>query len=360
MALRDLVTLLLSIGASIVVGSVIMLAYEQNPIDVYTLLLRGAFGSERAFFVCLQRATPLVFTAVAFTLALRSGVFNMGIDGQLIVGAMCGTIVGVRLDMPAPVHLPMVFLAGFAGGALWAFVPAVMRQKLGISEIITTIMMNYIGSNLIAYLLMYVVRVSPMLAETDFVQQSAKLPQFQELVSGLGTGSQAHIGIIVAFAASIVVYLVLKHTTIGYEWRMAGISIPFADFVGVNVDRAAIRSFLVSGGIAGLGGIVEILGVWRRYKQGFGLGLGLKGTLAALLGGQTVVGSTIAAVFYGAMEGAGMNVEWLGTLPRQLIDILLGLVIFFAAAPGIWDVLSRIKWVAPPELVQRTSEDQQP
>jgi simple sugar transport system permease protein len=296
-------------------------------------------------------------TAVASTLAFRTGVFNIGVESQVVIGGIVGTYAGFAFNLPAILHIPVCFLAAFVAGALWAAIPALMRQKLGISEIITTIMTNYIGTFLNSYLLQYVLAVSKRLTETPFIKDSAKLPQFIELMPSLGAGNRAHVGIFFALAISAILYVILQRTKIGFEWRMVGLSVPFAEFVGVNTGRTFIGGFLASGGIAGLAGLLEGLGVWRRWRSGITLGFGFKGNLAALLGGRTIIGSTLSGIFYGAMEAGALGVEWSAGVPRQLIDIIVGLIIFFMAAPGLWDILKRIKWVSAPSLVERTTEE---
>jgi simple sugar transport system permease protein len=340
-----------------VVGSIIMVWYGQNPFEIYGLLFKGAFGSQRSIFISIQRATPLIFTAIASTLAFRTGVFNVGVEGQFFIGAICGTFVGYAFELPMIIHLPLTMLAGFLGGAIWAYFPTIMRQKLGISEIITTIMTNYIATNLISYLTNYPMRHTLTTPETPPVQESARLVQFVELSENLGKGSQAHVGIFIALAVVAAMYFIFKRTKVGYEWRMVGISFPFSEFGGMNLDRTFISGMLVSGGIAGLGGIVEILGVWREYKNLFAIGFGFRGNLAALLGGQTILGSTVAALFYGGMEAGALGLEWATGVPRQLIDVVVGLIIFFMAAPGMWAFVRRIRWARAPELVQRTTEE---
>jgi simple sugar transport system permease protein len=345
--------------AAVLVGSLIMVWTGHNPLEIYRLLFTGAFGSERAIFISLQRATPLIFTALASTLAFRTGVFNVGVEGQFFIGAISAAFVGYAVNLPLILHMPLTLLAGFLGGAVWAYFPTIMRQKLGISEIITTIMTNYIATYLISYLTNYPLRHTPTTPETPPVHSSAVLPQFVELTDGaLGRGTQAHVGIFLALATMGVLYYIFRRTTIGYEWRMVGLSFPFSEFGGINLDRTFIGGMLVSGGIAGLGGAVEILGVWREYKDLFAIGFGFRGNLAALLGGQTIIGSTVAALFYGSMEAGALGLEWSAGVPRQLIDIVVGLIIFFMAAKGMWDFVKRIKfqWRPTPDAGDQTIE----
>lgn len=351
-------SILLSILAAVIVGSIIMILYGQNPFEIYRLLFKGAFGSQLAFFTSIQRATPLIFTAVASTLAFRTGVFNVGVEGQFFIGAICGTFVGYALELPMIIHLPLTLLAGFLGGAIWAYFPTIMRQKLGISEIITTIMTNYIATLLISFLTNYPMRDTPTTPETPPVQPTARLAQFVELTDKtIGRGTQAHIGIFLALLMVVVMYFIFKRTKLGYEWRMVGLSFPFSEFGGINLDKTFIGGMLVSGGIAGLGGIIEILGVWREYKDLFATGFGFRGNLAALLGGQTIVGSTIAALFYGSMESGALALAREANVPRQLIDIVVSLIIFFMAAEGMWTFVKRIKWLRETDAMRRTTTD---
>jgi simple sugar transport system permease protein len=355
--LRRSMTVILSLIAAILVGSLVILWYGENPVIIYFHLFQGAFGSQRAIFISLQRATPLIFTAVASSIAFRTGVFNLGVEGQFFIGAILGTLVGYAVELPMILHLPLTLLAGFVGGAIWAYFPTIMRQKLGISEVITTIMTNYIATFLISYLTNYPMRASPTTPETPPVQPTTRLLQFVEINGKLGKGTQAHVGIFIAIAVVILLYYIFKRTTVGYEWRMVGLSFPFSEFGGINLDRTFITGMLVSGGIAGLGGIVEILGVWREYKNLFARGFGFRGNLAALLGGRTVIGSAVAAMFYGSMEAGALNLEWSAGIPRQLIDVIVGLIIFFMAAEGMWEFAKKIKIGRASELVRRTSGD---
>jgi len=360
-AFQRSIGIVLSILAAVLVGSLIMIWYKQNPLEIYTLLLKGAVGSQRSLFIAMQRATPLIFTAIASTIAFRTGVFNIGVEGQFFIGAICGTFVGYAFELPTIIHLPLTLLAGFLGGAAWAYFPTVMRQKLGISEIITTIMTNYIATHLISYLTNYPMRASPTTTETPPVQATTRLPQFIELTrewaKPLGKGTQAHFGIFIALAVVAIVYFIFKRTKMGYEWRMVGISFPFSEFGGIHLDRTFVGGMLVSGGIAGLGGIVEILGVWREYKNLFAIGFGFRGNLASLLGRQSVIGSLVAALFYGSMEAGALGLEWAAGIPRQLIDIVIGLIIFFMAAEGMWDFVKRIKWVRAPGAARKTTQE---
>ncbi|MEI6289503.1 MAG: hypothetical protein WCP19_03650, partial [Chloroflexota bacterium] len=171
-------TIILSILAAVLIGSIIMILYGVNPLEVYKALLQGALLSEKGRYVSIQRATPLIFTAIASALAFRTGVFNVGVEGQFFIGAITATWVGYQFQLPTIIHLPVTLLAGFLGGAAWAFIPTIMRQKLGVSEIITTIMTNYLATNLVSWLCNYPMRATPQVAETPFVQPTAVLPQF--------------------------------------------------------------------------------------------------------------------------------------------------------------------------------------
>ena len=336
-------TILMAILAAAIVGSIIMILVDRNPIVVYRLLFQNAFGSQRALFITIQRATPLIFTAIASSIAFRTGVFNVGVEGQFLIGAIAGTFVGYAVELPMILHLPLALLTGFVGGALWAFIPTLMRQKLGVSEIITTIMTNYIATFFISWLTNYPMREDPTVAQTPIVQDTARIPQFVNLNPNLGKGTQAHLGIFIALAVVITTWYIFKYTKLGYQWRMVGLSALFSEFGGISMNKTFIGGMLVSGGIAGLGGAVEILGVWRRYKDLFATGFGFKGNLASLLGGQTIIGSTIAALFYGGLEAGALGLEWETGIPRQLIDIVVGLIIFFMAAQGMWGFLTQIK-----------------
>ena len=197
----------------------------------------------------LQRATPLIFTAIASTLAFRTGVFNVGVEGQFFIGAICGTFVGYALKLPMIIHLPLTLLAGFLGGAIWAYFPTIMRQKLGVSEIITTIMTNYIATFLISYLTNYPMRALPYHTGDSACAAdgaSGAVCRIDERDDGQGHAgpSRYFSGILMV----VVMYFIFKRTKLGYEWRMVGLSFPFSEFGGINLDRTFIGGMLVSGG----------------------------------------------------------------------------------------------------------------
>jgi ABC-type uncharacterized transport system permease subunit len=164
------------------------------------------------------------------------------------------------------------------------------------------------------------------------------------------------LGLFLALAVVAIIYFVFKRTKLGYEWRMVGLSFPFSQFGGISLDRTFIGGMLVSGGLAGLGGAAEILGVWRKYKDLFAVGFGFNGNLCALLGRQSVIGTTVAALFYGSMQAGAMGLDWATGVPRQLIDIVVSLIIFFMAAEGMWDFVKRIK-LGGGEVRRTTSQE---
>ena len=253
------ITILCSILLGVLAGSIIMMWYGVDPIKVYSSLLQGAFLSEKGRFVTIQRATPLIFTAIASALAFRTGVFNVGVEGQFFIGAITATYVGYAVNLPMIIHLPLTLFAGFLGGAAWAYIPTLMRQKLGVSEIITTIMANYIASNLVSYLTNYPMKAKPTVAETPFVLPSATLAQFVDINPQLGRGTQANVGIFIALIMVFVMWYIFKRTKIGYEWRLVGLSPLFSEFSGINLTRTFIGGMLVSGGLAGLWSLVTPL-----------------------------------------------------------------------------------------------------
>ena len=335
---RYLFQLLLCVMLSILVGSLIVLIVGENPITVYRLLFREAFFSPLGLMIAIQRATPLIFTSVAAAIAFQGGAINMGLAGQFMVGAAIAAVAGYGLPpMPSVIAIPLIFLLCAIGGAGAAFIPAIFRRVSGVSEVITGMISNL----LIPPLIMFVINSNSSLRAARFgassqgVRESVQLPQFAEITrGGLGAGTKANVGLFIAIGLALILSWLLSRSKIGYEIRMTRANYSFAEFAGIRASRSFFISMMLSGAVAALAGTVEILGVWRQYQMGT-LVVGNKGLIVALIGGQHLVGSLLAALFYGGLESGAMNVAWFTSIPRPLVDILVELIVIMSAFPSM-------------------------
>lgn len=322
-----------------ITGGIILAILGYNPFQAYGLIFQGAFAGKYAITESLVIATPLIFTALSFAIAYRCGVINLGAEGQLYIGAVASGFVAIYADfLPGPLLMIASILAGFIGGALWGFIAGWLKVKFGASELITTIMMNYIGINLVGYLVFGPMRepgaVEPF---SRFVQESARL-------SVIVPGSRLSLSFILALVAIVFYFLFLWKTTIGYEMRVVGQNKEAARYAGIHVNRRALLAMIIAGGFAGLAGASEVLSTQFRVYSNVSKGLGFDGIAIALVGANAPIGILFSGIFFGAMRGGAGLMQVMMQTPVSVIDMLFALIIIFITAPMIYEFFKeRIK-----------------
>jgi simple sugar transport system permease protein len=320
---------IIAILAAFLVGAIVLLATGYSPIEAYGAMISGAFGDVYGIAQTFTKATPIIFTALAFLFAFKSGLFNIGAEGQLLIGGFTAAVVGISFSgLPIFVHLPLALIAGAAGGALWGFIPAVLKAKLGAHEVITTMMLTYVAIYLTSYMVNYPLKAPGWVPQTVFIASSAELPR---LLPQTQLSASFILSLIVA---GITVY-VLQKTTIGYEVRAIGLNPAAAESSGINIERGLILALVISGALAGLGGAGEVLGVHHRYIDGFSPGYGWDGLAIALIGGLNPWGSVLAAILFGALRSGGMAMNRATGVPLDIIFVLQALLVLFVAAPRL-------------------------
>ncbi|MCL4562288.1 MAG: ABC transporter permease [Chloroflexi bacterium] len=343
----DVASSILAVIASFLVGALIVLLFGYSPWEAYKALLQGAFGSWYAASQTLANATPLIFTGLAVALAFRGGVFNIGGEGQLYVGGFAAALAGIYLHLPGVFSLLAALAAGALAGALWAFIPAILTGRNPAILVVTTIMMNPIGTLLADYLLRYhFLGPGATTFETAPVAPAAVLPRFSDQ-------SQLSFGILLAIAGIGLVYYLLFHTAWGFELRAVGYNPLAAKYAGMRSFRNTLATMAVSGALSGLAGAVVILGVYQRFVGGFSPGYGWDGIAVALLARNSPFAIILTAGLFGALRAGGINLNMATNLPVDLINVLLGLVICFVAAPDILRFLFSANW----RLKRRPSND---
>ncbi|APB35951.1 MAG: ABC transporter permease [Heyndrickxia faecalis] len=324
-----------SVILGLLAGALIMLVSGYNPVDGYIALWNGAFG--QAFYVgeTLRLATPYIFAGLAIAFAFRTGLFNIGAEGQLIVGWIAAVWVGVAFDLPKVIHLPLAILAACCAGAFWGFIPGLLKARLRVHEVIVTIMMNYIALHTSNYLIRNV--LSKQQDTTPHIHHSASLssPFFQKITDF----STLHNGIYLALVAVVVMWFIIEKTTLGFELKSVGFNQSASEYAGMSVNRSIILSMVISGAFAGLGGAMEGLGNYGfAFLQSNFSGIGFDGIAVALLGGNTAPGVLIAAVLFGALKVGSLNMPVDANVPNELVNIVIALIILFVASGYI------IKW----------------
>ncbi len=325
----------IAVVAAFIVGAVVLAVTGYDPVDAYAMMLRGAFGDIYGIGQTLTKATPIIFTALAFLFAMKSGLFNIGAEGQLVIGAFAAALVGISFDgLPALIHVPLALLAGALAGGAWGFIPAVLKAKLGAHEVITTMMLSYVATYLTSYMVNYPFKAPGWVAQTVPLDPSAQLPRILP-------PTQLSASFIIAIILVALTYIILQKTTLGYEVRASGLNPVAAESGGINVKRTMIIALVVSGAMAGLGGAGEVMGVHDRFIEGFSPGYGWDGLAVALVGGLHPVGVVIAAILFGALRSGGMTMTRVTHVPLDIVVILQSLVIIFVAAPMLIRYLLR-------------------
>lgn len=317
---------LLVVLLAFLVGAVIILLIGSNPLLAYGTLLRAAFGTVNGFAETMVKASPLMLAGLGVAVAYRAQFWNIGAEGQIYAGGITAALAGIYLSgLPAVVHLPLTLLAGVLGGAVWGFIPGVLKAKLEVNEVITTLMLNYIMIHLSAYLVH-----GPMRDQTSGITISPQL-QPQAWLPTIIPRTRFHAGILVAVAAALVIWFVILKTSIGFQIRAVGANQKAARVGGISVARTVIITMLLSGGLAGLAGAVEVAGVQHRLVEGFSPGYGYLAIAVALLANLNPIGIIFSSVFFAALLNGADAMQRAASVPVPVIYVIEGLVIFFIA-----------------------------
>jgi simple sugar transport system permease protein len=314
---------LLAVIVALLVGFLIIAISGDDPIEAYKALFTGAFGDRRAIGETLVLSVPLMLAGLAFAIAFRAGMFNIGAEGQLILGGLAAGIVGAwDLGVPRVIHLPLALLAAGIAGGLWGALPGALKAWSGAHEVITTIMLNYIAIRVLAYTVNEAggwLPVDPMLQATDPVQPSAKLPIILD-------GTRLHAGFILGILAAIVLWYLLFRMTFGYRVRTVGSSRGAADYAGISWKRTIILAMFTSGLLAGLGGAAEVLGLQGRTYN-ISPGYGFTAIAVGLVGRNHPFGIVLAALLFGMLRSGSTEMQNVAGTSKELVQILQGLVI---------------------------------
>ncbi len=315
---------------TIIVGTGLIVMSNADPMEAYANFFRGIFGNLNGFCEVFVKATPLIFTGLGCAVAFRTGFFNIGAEGQFYMGALTSAMVALGLQgVPGIVRIILALIIGFLAGGIWALIAAIFKAKFGISEIIVTIMLNYIAINLIGL----AVRTF-LMDPAGSVPQSAKIDESALLMQILPP-TRLHVGFILALLAVVIVWYLLEKTTLGYEIKVVGFNKRAAACNGISVMKNIVISAFLSGGLAGLAGVVEVLAIQKKLLEGISSNCGYTAVLIALMAGNHPVGVVVASIAMAAMQvGANTMQRQLG-VPSAIVDILVGLVVLLILAKGL-------------------------
>lgn len=324
-------SLLMSAAAflvSLLLSALIMLACGFNPLDAYAAILSGSLGSLRGVINTFVQATPLIFTGLAYSFAKKASLINLGVEGQMYMGALGAAIVGTAdLGLPLALHLPLAILASFVFGAAYGGIIGVMKVKFGSNEVVAGVMLNTIATCIVGYLLN-----GPMLAQNSSTTQSERVLETAQLPRLLSQ-YQLSIAIFIAVAACIFIYWFISRTTFGYELRGVGLNLKAAETAGISVGKVMIIAMCVSGGIAGLAGANQVLGVDRRLINNFSPGYGFNGIAVAALAADNPLGVIVAGTVFGLLTTGATELNRITSVPVEFVDVIQAMVVIFVTAP---------------------------
>ncbi len=359
----------LAVLTGLIVGALVILASGENPLVAYGALFAGSFGTPTEyiegfkvllatgdntvlikaiypFTESLVTATPYIFAGLSVALGFRCGLFNIGAEGQFFIGALCSAFVGYSLKgLPMIIHLPLALLGGTLGGAVWGMIPGYLKARFGAHEVVNTIMMNWIAFRLSDWLLSGPMKSSGFRPVTPNIEASAELPRF------FADPLRFNLGFFIALVVAYLVYWLLFKTTIGFEIRSVGANPDAAKYAGMNIVRNFVLVMFLAGGLAGLAGTSQVLGVDHWVGQGFSAGYGFDAIALALLGKSHPAGVVLAALLFGFLRSGATDMQSMANIPIDIISIIQGMVIVFIAAPDIIRWLYRIRGIKKEETV---------
>lgn len=330
---------MIAIVIGFVVGAVLLSLAGISPIAAYGKLVSSVFEKPKYVVWAITYATPLIFTGLSVAFSFRMGMFNIGAEGQFVVGGLAACVVGILVDVPAIIHIPLCILAAIGAGAIWGILVGILKIKRGINEVLSFIMFNWIAFYFSNYIINLEVihKVGGGEASKDILDSaSIKFPESVQTFLGC---SSANIGIILAVIAAGVIWFILKKTTLGYKICAVGFNKNAAVYGGINSNKTTLISMGISGALAGIGGAVQVLGMSGRISQFAGQeGYGFQGITVALIGASNPIGCVFAGFFYGAMKYGGSKLSLIDA-PSEIVDIIMGTIIFFIAISHVFKMI---------------------
>ena len=348
-SLRALLIPLLALLAALLAGAIVMLLSGDDPLAAYSGLFQGAFGDGKGWARTIRKTIPLILTGLSVAVAFKVSLFNIGASGQFVIGSIFAVAVGINFEgLPVFIHLPLALTAGIIGGMIWGAIPGILKVYTGAHEVIVTIMLNYVAA-LFASWTVYAGgtqgqtpgplwdRTAGAISETPDVLASAQIPWL------FGAPYRVHYGVFIALAAAVFIWWLIFKTPLGFEMRTVGHNMKAASYAGIRVNFTIILTMAIAGGLAGLAGAIETLGLNHKFAPEFGGAVGFDGITVALLGQTHPFGVLLAAFMFGALDGGATKMQFESGVPADIIQIIQALVLAFVAAPLIIRMIFRMR-----------------
>ena len=326
------------------VGAIFLLIAGISPSVAYGKLVDSIFGKPKYIIWTLTYAAPLILTGLSVAFSFRTGVFNIGAEGQYIVGQVAAGLVGIMLHLPAAIEIPLCLIAAIAAGCLWSLIVGVMKVKRGIHEVLSFIMFNWIAF----YLQNYFVNIPAIHKEgggeaSKDVAESARLLLSKDTLKAMGLNPKIfkdmNLGFFIAVAVAILIYIIIEKTTLGFKLKAVGFNKDAASFSGISANASVLIALGISGALAGLGGAVQLLGNTERLPQlAAQEGFGFDGITVALIGGSSPIGCIFSGIFFGAMKFGGSKLTMVKA-PSEVVNIIMGCVVIFIAITPVFRMI---------------------
>ncbi|HYI24869.1 MAG TPA: ABC transporter permease [Thermomicrobiales bacterium] len=337
-AIINIVGSILAIVVALLIGAIVIIASGHNPWEAYQALFEGALGTRRGRAETLVYSAPLLLGGLAFAVAARAGMFNIGIEGQLIVGGFAAALIGATdIGVPGPIHMAIAIVAAFLAGGIWGFIPGILRATTGAHEVITTIMFNYLAIRMITYLIQKRsdwLPVDPQIQGTHKVLPDARLPILLD-------ATRLHAGVVIAAGAAIVIWILLFKTTFGFKLRTVGLSEGASRYGGIRWGMTLALAMGIAGGLAGLAGAGESLGLHGRHSSS-PPGLGFTAIAVGLVGRNHPIGVIFSAVLFGMLSAGSPSMQASSGVSKEIVLVLQGLVILAVAA---FEAINRMPFI---------------
>lgn len=328
---------IIAIIAGLLIGAVFLMIAGISPAVAYGKLFSSIFSKPKYLVWTLVYASPLIFTGLSVAFSFRTGVFNIGAEGQFVIGGLVACVLGIVLKLPAGLHAIVCLVAAAAAGCIWSLIVGILKVKRGIHEVLSFIMFNWIAF----YLSNYVVNLPGIHRDsseaTQDVAASARLLMPEGLRSTLDC-SNAHWGIVLAVIAAVIIWVIIEKTTLGYKLKAVGFNSNGAEYGGIDDNKSILTALGISGLLSGLGGAVQVLGMAGRLSQFAGQeGFGFEGITVALIGSSNPIGCIFSGLFYGAMKYGGSKLS-IVKAPSEVVDIIMGCIVLLIAIAHVFKV----------------------
>ncbi len=357
--LTALVAPVLALIIAFGIAALALLLVDINPVDAYKEMI--AFGTTtESLIITVNNAIPLFISAVAVAIGFKMGLFNIGVEGAYLLAALVAAYVGALLSIPPVFHVAAILLVAIAVGAFWAWIPAMLKVKRGVHEVISTIMLNFIAFSLSAYLFLNVFAAenTGLTIATTLIPETGWIPSLNPILGWFGieprAGADLHGFLIMALLLGVGYHFLINRSRFGYDLRATGVNPSAANASGVDPKAMVIKTMLISGGVAGLVGMSQLLGFYHQYPQDFASGLGFAGIAVALLGRNNPIGMALGALLFGFMNRSALILD-LRDVPKEIVTIIQGIVVL--AVVIVYEVVSRYVERRTVAAAARATED---